>query len=102
LDFFQVLDAMFGPNRNKYRMIFVQFLNRFITADFCRAFDNDPMLCTMKLRLKGQSGFGLYVNALDLKAIPNHQALEPAPGAVVFKKGAGLVAFLAFRASTAF
>lgn len=83
-------------------MIFVQLLNRFINADFCRAFDNDPMLCTMKVGLQGQRGFGLYVNALDLKAIPNHQALEPAPGAVVFKKGAGLVAFLAFKASTAF
>ena len=83
-------------------MIFVQLLNRFINADFCRAFDNNPMLCTMKVGLHGQRGFGLYVNALDLKAIPNHQTLEPAPGAVVFKKGAGLVAFLAFKASTAF
>ena len=83
-------------------MLFVQFVNRFINADFCRAFDNDPMLCTMKVGLQGQRGFGLYVNALYLKASTNHQALELAPGAVVFKKGAGLSRVLAFKASTAF
>jgi hypothetical protein len=58
-------------------MIFVQLLNRFINADFCRAFDNDPMLCTMKVGLKGQGGFGLYVSPYQISSLSINLVLSP-------------------------
>ena len=55
-----------------------------------RAFDHDPMLSTVVMALQGQRRTLVDDDALYLKPLTNHQALLPAPGAVVSRQGFGL------------
>ena len=63
-------------------LVFGQKQHLAAIGDFGRAFDDDPVLCTVVVLLQTEAGAGLDLDALDLKAAAFVDAVVPAPGAV--------------------
>lgn len=92
-DFAGVLHAMLGAEGDENGMVFADELDLVVDGDF-----NDyPMFGAVVIRLERQRSAWVYVDTFHLKTLADHEALEPAPWAVVLWEGGCLRCVIGFE-----
>jgi hypothetical protein len=75
-----IFETMLGTNRNVNRLVFIKEPISVVNDDERCSSNNDPVLRSMMVRLKGQTFTGLNNNMLDLMASSHRQRLKGSPG----------------------
>jgi hypothetical protein len=96
-----VLHPVHGAQRDVDRLVLGHQLHVAADGHLRGALHHDPVLGAVVVALQAERRAGVHDDALDLEARAHHQALEPAPGAVVARQALGLGAPAALSAATA-